>query len=61
MTVAGFRLAGSGWYETDFKTGDKRNLATGSDARPDAGKDPAPGKESAASGGSTADKKSEEA
>ncbi len=24
-----FRLKGSGWYETDFKTGEKRNLATG--------------------------------
>ena len=23
-----FRLAGSGWYETDFKEGDKKNLAT---------------------------------
>ena len=22
-----FRLKGSGWYETDFKTGDKKNLA----------------------------------
>ena len=22
-----FRLKGSGWYETDFKTGDKRNVA----------------------------------
>ncbi|MEM8984892.1 MAG: zinc ribbon domain-containing protein [Pseudomonadota bacterium] len=24
-----FRLKGDGWYETDFKTGDKRNLADG--------------------------------
>ena len=23
-----FRLAGSGWYETDFKQGDKKNLAS---------------------------------
>ena len=23
-----FRLAGSGWYETDFKEGDKKNLAS---------------------------------
>jgi hypothetical protein len=22
-----FRLKGSGWYETDFKTGNKKNLA----------------------------------
>ena len=26
-----FRLKGSGWYETDFKTGDKRNVAGGGD------------------------------
>ncbi len=35
VSVAGFRLAGGGWYETDFKTGAKRNLAgnsTGADA-----------------------------
>ena len=27
MSAASFRLSGSGWYETDFKTGDKRQLA----------------------------------
>ena len=27
-----FRLKGEGWYETDFKTGDKRNLADSGDA-----------------------------
>ncbi len=27
-----FRLAGSGWYETDFKTGNKKNLASSNDA-----------------------------
>lgn len=26
ISAAGFRLKGSGWYETDFKTGKKRNL-----------------------------------
>ncbi|MEM1262355.1 MAG: zinc ribbon domain-containing protein [Pseudomonadota bacterium] len=26
-----FRLKGEGWYETDFKTGDKRNLADSGD------------------------------
>ncbi len=44
LTAPSFRLAGSGWYETDFKKdGDrKRNLAEGgegagtSDAKPDA-------------------------
>lgn len=27
LTAAGFRLKGGGWYETDFKRGDKRNVA----------------------------------
>jgi len=28
VTASAFRLSGSGWYETDFKTGDKKkNLA----------------------------------
>jgi putative FmdB family regulatory protein len=26
VSAPGFRLAGSGWYETDFKTGKKKNL-----------------------------------
>ena len=26
VTAAAFRLSGSGWYETDFKSGDKKNL-----------------------------------
>jgi putative FmdB family regulatory protein len=31
LSAAGFRLKGSGWYETDFKSGTKKNLAdTGS-------------------------------
>ena len=27
LSAPSFRLSGGGWYETDFKTGDKRNLA----------------------------------
>ncbi len=27
VSVAAFRLKGGGWYETDFKSGDKKNLA----------------------------------
>ena len=27
VSAAGFRLKGQGWYETDFKTGSKRNLS----------------------------------
>src|SRR5690625_5308772 len=26
ISAAGFRLKGSGWYETDFKSGNRRNL-----------------------------------
>ena len=32
VSAVAFRLKGSGWYETDFKTGDKKNLAGGSEA-----------------------------
>ncbi len=28
ISAAGFRLKGSGWYETDFKTGNKKNVAS---------------------------------
>ena len=27
VSAAGFRLKGKGWYETDFKSGNKRNVA----------------------------------
>ena len=27
VSAAGFRLKGGGWYETDFKSGKKKNLA----------------------------------
>jgi len=27
ISAVGFRLKGGGWYETDFKSGDKKNLA----------------------------------
>ena len=29
ISAAGFRLKGGGWYETDFKTGKKKNVAGG--------------------------------
>ena len=32
VSAAAFRLKGGGWYETDFKTGNKKNLASGSDS-----------------------------
>lgn len=27
ISASGFRLKGSGWYETDFKSGNKKNVA----------------------------------
>ena len=36
VSAPSFRLSGGGWYETDFKTGDKKNIAgeRGDTARP---------------------------
>lgn len=30
VSAAGFRLSGGGWYETDFKSGKKKNVAESS-------------------------------
>ena len=39
VTAAAFRLSGSGWYETDFKSGDKKNLTENkNDKKDDSGK-----------------------
>lgn len=32
VSRAAFRLKGGGWYETDFKSGNKKNVAGGGDA-----------------------------
>jgi len=32
VSAAGFRLKGDGWYETDFKSGTKRNIADSGDS-----------------------------
>lgn len=32
VSAAAFRLKGGGWYETDFKTGNKKNIAGGESA-----------------------------
>ena len=34
VSAAAFRLSGSGWYETDFKSGDKKNLKDSEKAKP---------------------------
>ena len=57
ISAAAFRLSGSGWYETDFKSERKKNLAQGdsggdkaADKKSDktAGKDTGGGKEAVA-------------
>jgi putative FmdB family regulatory protein len=42
LSAAAFRLKGGGWYETDFKAGNKRNLHETGDKpkdKPEGGKD----------------------
>lgn len=51
VSAAAFRLKGGGWYETDFKTGNKKNLAGGSDSA-GSGSTASDKPASAASGGS---------
>jgi putative FmdB family regulatory protein len=36
VSAAGFRLKGGGWYETDFKSGDKKKNLAGDQAAPTA-------------------------
>lgn len=61
VSAAAFRLKGGGWYETDFKSGDKKNVAGDDKADSKAkGKAQADAKESIAkksSGGTTKAKK----
>ncbi len=35
ISASAFRLKGDGWYETDFKTGSKKNLAGKESSKPD--------------------------
>jgi putative FmdB family regulatory protein len=37
VTAAAFRLKGSGWYETDFKSGNKKNVHDSGDAKKSVG------------------------
>lgn len=51
ISAAGFRLKGSGWYETDFKSGNKKNIAG---ERSDSGAKETSKKDSKSSGDSSA-------
>lgn len=50
VSAAGFRLSGSGWYETDFKSDNKRNLASGDSQKKSDGTAKPPDKKKDASG-----------
>ena len=39
-TAPSFRLKGKGWYETDFKTGNKKNIAKSDNEKPPESKAP---------------------
>ena len=52
VSAAGFRLKGGGWYETDFKSGNKKNVA-------DSGSSAAGASDSSASSSSSSEKGSD--
>lgn len=54
ISAAGFRLSGTGWYETDFKTGKKKNLVDSKDGGASAGATSKSGTGSAGSSSSAA-------
>ena len=54
VTAAAFRLKGGGWYETDFKSGKKKNVHDTGEASKTGGKSA----DKAAGGSSTTTKKS---
>jgi putative FmdB family regulatory protein len=54
ISAAAFRLKGSGWYETDFKTGDKKNLAGDGQSKEDTGASKDKGAGDSGSGGAKA-------
>jgi putative FmdB family regulatory protein len=66
VSAAGFRLKGAGWYETDFKSGDKKKNLAGdhkSDSAPasaPAGDGASPSKEGAKTGIATVKKPASE-
>ena len=63
ISAPNFRLKGGGWYETDFKTGSKKNLAGDGAAKetPSAKSDSSVGKDNAGKGGATENKGSKAA
>lgn len=56
VSAAAFRLKGSGWYETDFKSGNKKNIAGSSEKNSDASSAKESSKEGGASTSDSASK-----
>ena len=56
VSAAAFRLKGSGWYETDFKQGNKRNLADSGNEAPKSSVDSAAGSANSGASNSEASK-----
>ena len=50
VSATGFRLGGGGWYETDFKSGNRRNLKDGGDGKSGESAKPKDGTKSGESG-----------
>ena len=59
VSAAGFRLKGAGWYETDFKKGDKKNLHDSGTSDSTPAKTPASASTKPAASKSTESKKTE--
>ena len=57
VSAAAFRLKGGGWYETDFKTGNKKNLAGSSDSSGDKSSNSSSGDNSGSSSASDSNSK----
>lgn len=57
ISAAGFRLKGGGWYETDFKAGNKKKNLAQTDTAKDSGKSTGDGKSSSANSGGKSDAK----
>jgi len=53
VSAAGFRLKGGGWYETDFKSGEKKNIAKADSTRKADTKSSSDSKSSSGSGKKT--------
>jgi len=58
VSAAAFRLKGAGWYETDFKTGSKKNVLHGVEGS-DSGKSDSDGGGSSKSGSESSGSSSE--